>query len=358
MSGRTPAGASILLLLSAVTAAEGSASDRAVHRRAWLLMGTTFEASLVASDSAVAQRGFEAAYGAVVRVDSLMSLYKEDSEVCRINRWGAIAPVAVASWTYDVIEAALRFSELTDGAFDITVKPSMDAWGFYRRRQVAPASEEVDSLLQITGWRKVSLEPSSSSVGMSRRGMAIDLGGIAKGYALDRAKDALARAEVRNALINLGGNILALGTPPEDPEGWPVGVRDPLEPDSLITVLKLKDRAIASSGDYEKFVVLDGTRYGHIIDPRTARPVQGTAGTAVVAPDAVTADALSTAAFVLGPDEAFKAAGRWGDVDLLLATRIKAGAGEYHGTGVFAPFDSRRARSGASAIQEAREEPH
>jgi thiamine biosynthesis lipoprotein len=293
-----PAKSAMVLLLAgaglALSALEPPAAraDTTVHHRA----------TIVGDDSTGARDGFAAAWAELAAVDSAMSLYRPASELVRVNREAAGRPVAISRRTFDVLLAARALSDASNGAFDVTVKPALDLWGFYRKASRRPAPMAVDSVRALVDWRRVELDAAARTVRFTAPGTAIDLGGIAKGYALDRALDALAARGLHDALLNLGGQIAARGAPPESPEGWIVGVRDPLAPDSLVATVLLADESIASSGGYERFVVLDGVSYGHIIDPRRADPVTDVAGVSVIAKRAIEADALATALCVLGAD--------------------------------------------------------
>lgn len=303
--------------------------------RAWIIMGTALEVTLH-SDSVMAEAAFAAVYRDAARVDSLMSLYRPESELCRVNREAFERVVALSPETSHVIDAALDFNESTDGAFDITVKPMMDAWGFYRRSDRLPNAAVRDSLVRLSGCDRIAFDREARTIRFLSEGVELDLGGIAKGYAVDLMASSLAGLGVRSALVNLGGNMRALGSPPDNPAGWPVGIRDPAEPDSLLLELTLRDRSISSSGDYENFVLIEGRRFGHIIDPRTAWPVEAMAGTTVLAGDAMTADVLSTALFVLGPVEGTAWALDHPLADVLLVSMDKArNAPVYRGTGIF-----------------------
>lgn len=270
------------------------------YARAWYIMGTALEITLEARDEIAATVAFEGAWRAVARVDSLMSLYRPESELVRLNREAARHPVSVDAATFEVLASALHWSGVSGGAFDVSVKPLMDAWGFYRSAPGATPPPDPDSLAARIGWRWIELDPVRRTVRFHRQGMAVDLGGIAKGYAVDRACDALRAAGVTRALVNLSGNMRALGAPSAAPEGWPVGVRDPLNADSLLAEFPLCNMAISSSGDYERSVIVDGVRVSHIMDPLRGRPVVGVAGTTVTAATALSADILSTTLFVRG----------------------------------------------------------
>ena len=307
-------------------------SDRE-HRRLWLVMGTTCEVVIRTDDQALAGRGFEAAWRELALVDSLMSLYRPESEISRVNREAAAAPCRVSEPVFTVIAAAQAVAASSDGAFDITVKPLMDTWGFYRKAGHRPGAAAIDSARTLTGWRKLELDADARTVRFDVPGMAIDLGGIAKGYALDRAMASLARLGIADALIDLGGNILARGSAGEEAPGWPVAVRDAAHPDSVTSLAWLRDEAIASSGGYEKFVVLDGVVYGHILDPARGEPVAGVLGTSVVTRDAMLGDALSTTIYVLGERALDWLARRHPDVEAAVTLRDGATGNTFYSAG-------------------------
>lgn len=324
------------LALSALAPGQALA-DTTVHHRVWFLMGTTCEATLVTDDSTLARAGFDAAYRELQAVDEAMSLYRPGSELVRVNAGAAAAPVAVSESTWRVLVAARDISEATHGAFDISVKPALDLWGFYRKAERRPSSTSVDSVRALIDWRRVQLDEATRTVRFDTPGMALDLGGIAKGFALDRALEAVAARGIADALLNLGGQIAARGAPPGSPDGWPLGVRDPVAPDTLAAVVHLLDESIASSGGYERFVVLDGEQYGHIVDPRSAEPVRQVAGGSVIAKEALRADALATALCVLGPAGLATGPLAAPGVEVLVATRASGTRNfVYSGTGRFA----------------------
>ncbi|HEX7878639.1 MAG TPA: FAD:protein FMN transferase [Candidatus Eisenbacteria bacterium] len=337
------AGAAVLLLVAlGMTGVHGDtrAADLAESRRLWLVMGTTCEVTLGTADDELARRGFDAAWRELALVDSLMSLYRPSSELCRVNREAAHAPVAVSEPTFTVIDAAQRMAESSDGAFDITVKPLMDLWGFYRKAGHRPDATAIDSTRALTGWQRLVLDRELHTVRFTTPGMALDLGGIAKGYALDRAMAAVMRCGIRDALIDLGGNIIARGSAGHDAPGWPVALRDPACPDSVTSLAWLVNEAISSSGGYEKSVVLDGVTYGHILDVRRGEPVRGVAGTTVVAPGAMQGDALSTTLAVLGSEGLAWLAARYPGVEAVV-TLQDGGTGKsfYSAGSQLAPHD-------------------
>jgi thiamine biosynthesis lipoprotein len=246
----------------------------------------------------------EAAAGDAVRelhrVESMMSNWKRNSEISRLNRESDGKPYNISRELYHVIERSLHYSRVTSGAFDITSRPIVQLWGFQGGSAHLPSEAEIAEALQRVGYRKIMLDGESTSIIMPPA-MELDLAGIAKGYGVDRAVIMLKNHGVERALVNLGGNIYALGTPPGE-KGWPVGIRDPRGGRSVAGSLLLVDEAVATSGNYENYVEIEGAIYGHIIDPRAGRPVSHVLSVTVVAPTALEADALSTGLFVLGPE--------------------------------------------------------
>ncbi|MFN3466508.1 MAG: FAD:protein FMN transferase [Candidatus Brocadiales bacterium] len=277
-----------------------------LYKEARLIMGTYAEVSLYAPNRDVAAEAIKAALGEMERLDRLMSNYKPESELSRVNRGAGRGPVDCDEELLRVIEKSLYYSRLTQGAFDITVEPLVNLWGFYDGKVRVPSQEELKSMLPAVSYKNIIVQRPASgargSISFSNPSTRLDLGAIGKGYAVDRAVEVLKGKGIRAACINLGGNIYALGHPP-DKDFWKIGVQHPRERDRLMGHLELKDCAVATSGDYERFLVVDGKRYSHILDPRTGWPVEGMVSVTVIAPSATEADALSTSVFVLGEEK-------------------------------------------------------
>ncbi|MEJ2679716.1 MAG: FAD:protein FMN transferase, partial [Gemmatimonadota bacterium] len=270
-------------------------------RRTWTVMGTFLTATVWGDDDA-AKRALDAAHAAVDRVDSLMSTYRPESEISQVNRRAGTDSVTVLSpETADVLASALRYAARTGGALDVTVGPLVDVWGFHAHAGTVPPPATLDSARALVGWQRVQFDSAARTVRLPRHGMRLDFGAIAKGYALDRAEQAMRRAGARRGMVDLGRNVLVFGPPPHGGQ-WRAAVVNPLDPQTTIGTLLMDSGAVATSGDYEQFFQAGGQRYGHIFDPRTGMPVQGIASTTVVAPTGIASDALSTALFVLGPD--------------------------------------------------------
>jgi len=291
-----------------VTALPVSYADypQELYKEARLIMGTYAEVSLYAPNKEVATEAIKAALGEMERLDKLMSNYKPDSELSRVNRGAGKGTIDCDEELLQVIEKSLYYSRLTQGAFDITVEPMLNLWGFYDGKVRVPSQAEVQSVLPAISYKNIIVErPTSGTKGgisFSNPSTRLDLGAIGKGYAVDRAVEVLKGKGIESACVNLGGNIYALGNPPGK-DFWKIGVQHPREKDHLMGHLELKDRAVATSGDYERFFTVNGKRYSHILDPKTGWPVEGMVSVTVVAPSATEADALSTSVFVLGEEK-------------------------------------------------------
>jgi FAD:protein FMN transferase len=263
-------------------------------------MGCVYTIAAYGADLARLREAAAAALDEVDRIDRLMSNYKSDSELSRVNRESAKAPVKVDPELFDFIAECLRYSRESEGAFDITVGPLMKAWGFFRGEGRMPGEAELARARNSVGYQHVILDRKDGSIFFDKAGVEIDLGGIAKGYAVDRAVAILKQRGVASALISAGGStIYALGAPPGNP-AWEIEVQNPVERDKIAAKVQLKDQALSVSGSYEKFFELNGKRYSHIMDPRTGWPVQGVLSVAVITSDGLSGDALDNVFYVLG----------------------------------------------------------
>ena len=270
------------------------------YRETKFLMSTIVEITAVGSEDSC-QRAMELAFEEIRRIDSLMNVYGKTSEVSQINEAAGESAVEVSVDTMAVVSRAIDLARITDGALDITIAPLMDLWGFRNGSKQVPLDDELREKLSLVNYREVVLDSDRSTIKLSSAGMEIDVSGIAKGYAVDRAIQVMRGAGIRNALVNAGGDLYAMGSPPGK-ESWRIGIRHPRSSAELLGILELKDRAVATSGDYENFFEADGKRYCHIIDTRTGRPVEGILSVTIVADSAVEADALATAVFPMGAE--------------------------------------------------------
>lgn len=241
-------------------------------------------------------------------LEAAMSTYRADSEVSRFNRAATTNWFPVSPDTAQVVKEALRLHQATEGAFDITIAPLVDLWGFGRKRTSrVPTSNEITAALALTGSEKLSLRTAPSALRKADPHLAIDLSGIAKGYAVDAISGLLLRAELTNHLAQIGGEFLARGHAAEgDP--WRVGIEDARHPGEILHVVELKEQALSTSGNYRNLHEVAGRKFGHILNPRTGWPVENSlASASVFAKSSATADAVATALFVIGATAAAKA---------------------------------------------------
>jgi len=230
------------------------------------------------------------------RIDAAMSTYRESSEISRVNREAANSPVPISQELFDLIARALELASASAGAFDITYESVGYLYDF--RAATRPTQSEIESRLDAINYRHVSLEPSTRTITFSMPAVRINLGGIAKGYAVERAASLLRAAGIEHAMLTAGGDTRVLGDRRGRP--WIVGIRHPRLADEVVTRLPLQDEAISTSGDYERFFEENGRRYHHILNPLTGEPAQGILSVTIIGPDATLTDGLSTTVFVLG----------------------------------------------------------
>lgn len=271
-----------------------------------LLMGTSMEI-LVASPEASRHSEYDAAARATVRrLESMVSIYSPTSAIAALNRQAGRGPVRISSDAIMLLHLSRKYGRMSDGAFDVTVGPLVQLWGFSGGSIPAalPGEDAIKQRLALVGFQNILIQKDKAFLG--REGMKVDLGGIAKGYAVDVVWSELRSRKARDFMVNLGGNMRCSGQP-ESNRFWRVGVRNPFDRTATLGAIDLRDgMSVSTSGNYERFVTIADERYAHIIDPRTGRPVRGMAGVTVVSQSACAADAMSTAFFVLGVDDGIK----------------------------------------------------
>lgn len=266
-------------------------------------MGTVFELLLPACPAAVSL-GY-AILEEVERLEDRLTVYRETSEVSRINRLAAYQPVPVSGLLFDLLQLSATLHRQTYGAFDVTTGRLVRLWGFFRGPRRIPSAEEIAAALEVTGMQHIVLDPETRTVYYRKRGIELNLGSIGKGYALDCLTARLERAGIRSALMHCGySSVMARGCAPGTARGWHIGLADPRDPSSRLASVWLKDRALATSAATFQHVEHEGKKLGHVLDPRSGWPAQGMLSVTVVAPRAAEADALSTAFFILGLEAA------------------------------------------------------
>ena len=280
------------------------------------IMGTRIQVQLWAEQKAAGESAVDAVMAEMNRIDAAMSTYKPDSELSRLNARAAREPVVIGAELFGLLQTAMEFSRITDGAFDVTYASVGFMYDFRAHRR--PSEAQIRAALPEVNYRLVSLDPQTRSVRYGREGMRIDLGGIAKGYAVDRGIALLQARGIQHALVSAGGDSRVIGDRFGRP--WVIGIRHPDRKDEIIARLPLVDTAISTSGDYERYFDENGQRYHHIIDPRTGHSASAVRSATILADTATRTDGLSKTAFVLGAERALQIYARLGDVDAVLVT--------------------------------------
>jgi thiamine biosynthesis lipoprotein len=295
------------LLACALAAMMVSAPVRAEwFQREEAIMGTRVAVELWSEDPALAQRAMEAVIAEMRRTDELMSTYKPESQLSQVNAHAFERPVPVDEEIIDVVERSLELSKLSGGAFDVTYASVGYLYDF--RAHQRPTDEQIAEALPGVDYRQVRVDRAASTIRFLREGVRIDLGGIAKGYAVDRSIEHLRALGIQHAMVNAGGDTRLLGDRRGKP--WIVGIRDPRNEGRVVTRLPLADEAISTSGDYERYFEEDGVRYHHILVPGTGRSAREVRSATVLGADATTTDGLSTTVFVLGVERGMQLIGR------------------------------------------------
>ena len=266
------------------------------------VMGTTYTVTVYGQDQYKLDNAIDDAFDEARRLDKLLSNYRPESEWSRVNREAYKGPVPVSEELYQLLDACLRYSRESEGAFDITVGPLMKIWGFYKGTEHIPHRAEIRAALDRIGYQHIHLDPAARTVRFDAP-VDMDPGGIGKGYAVDRMSDVLRRDSVTMALISAGrSSIYGLGAPPSEPRGWHIVLPDPRDTRKTVWDVYLKNSSMSTSGTTEKFFMAGGRTYSHLMDPRTGYPVQGMLAVSVVAPKTLDSEAWTKPYFVLGRD--------------------------------------------------------
>jgi len=303
----------LLLLLALIIAVPAQAE--------WLqgeqaIMGTRCVVELWSTDRSRGQAAIDAVFTEFRRIDALMSTYKAESELSRVNATAATAPVRVSRELYDLLATSIEYSKLTGGAFDVTYA-SVGYLYDYRAR-VHPDAEAIAAALPGIDYRHIELDPETHSVRLRQPGVRIDLGGIAKGHAVDRGIAVLQALGIDRAMVNAGGDTRIIGDRLGRP--WVVGIRHPDDEHKVVLRIPLTDTAMSTSGDYERYFEEDGVRYHHILDPRTGRSAAKLRSVTIIAATATRTDALTKSVFVMGAEDGIRFIDTLGDVDAIAVT--------------------------------------
>lgn len=262
-------------------------------------MGSRFEITAVAENDSLAWIGINGAILEIKRLENLISTYMETSEISLVNQNAGIRPVRVSREVYDLVYRSLKVSELTGGLFDISWASMDKIWRFDGTMTALPPDSVVRNSVRLVNYKNIEINSDSSTVFLKHAGMKIEFGAIGKGLAANKARDRMKTLGIANGIVIAGGDLITWGKP-EDKPAWTIGIANPENPDLAVSWLDVGEMAVVTSGDYEKFAIIDGKRYTHIINPKTGYPAYGLHSVTVICPDAELADALATSVFLLG----------------------------------------------------------
>jgi thiamine biosynthesis lipoprotein len=288
-----------------------------IYRKSKILMDTLVTITVVSNSKDSAKKAIDGAFSEIEKLEKLTDFFSSESEVSLINKSAGISEVKVSPDILDILEKALWVSERTRGAFDVTIGPVMTLYDFYKK--IKPEQAAIKKNLPLVNYKGLIIDRNKSTVFLKRKGMLIDLGGIAKGYAADKAVETLERNGIHSGLVSVAGDIRAFGLKP-DKRPWKIGIRSPRIPanlplvkgdkggfpDDIMATIELRDMAISTSGDYERFFILGGKRYHHLLSPKTGYPAEGCQSVSVIAKKGVFTDAFATGVFILGPEKGMK----------------------------------------------------
>lgn len=306
----------VMVILLAGCGTIRSTEPPVVGKRAQMHMGTLVSITTVAPTKAIAQASMDAGFHEVKRLEQLLSTWIQTSDVSQVNAAAGREPVAVGPETLEVVLRSLEMAGLTEGGFNIAIGPAVEAWSVVDDQRI-PSHAELQSLKPLIDWSAIQVDRTAHTIFLPVPGMRIDIGGIGKGYAADRAADAMKKAGAIGGVIALSGDIKAFGNLP-GMKGFSVGIRHPRQDGALVATIDLQDEAISTAGDYERYFERAGIRYHHILDPVLLEPARKCQSVTVIATEGTVADGLDTGIFVLGPERGMALVERLPDVEAVI----------------------------------------
>jgi len=271
-----------------------------VYDRSLRLMGNRFQLSAVSESEESANMGIDAGIKEIQRIEKLLTTYNEESETARINRFAGIEPVTVSEETFLIIERSIRISRITQGAFDITYG-SVDKrlWNFDTGLTSLPDKDTARRMARLINYRNILLDKENQTVMLKEKGMRIGFGGIGKGYAAERAKQVMKNLGIESGIVNASGDMTTWGNQPNG-QPWTIGIVDPNARGKIFSYMNITDMAVATSGNYEKYVLVNGIKYSHTINPKTGLPIRGIKSVTIISRNAEIADAMATPVMIMG----------------------------------------------------------
>ena len=290
----------VLILFALLQGFSGNA--QVLRKRTTLLMGGRFDISIVARDSLTAEQNIAIVIAEITRIENLISDWKSDSQVSEVNQNAGIRAVKVDREVFELTQRAIQLSEITHGGFDISFAAMDKIWKFDGSMTGMPSAEAIKKSVEKVGYKNIILDSVQSTIFLKSEGMKIGFGALGEGYAADKCRDIMLAKGIKAGIVNGSGDMTAWGKQPNGRD-WSIGITNPFHPEDLFAVVPLNNGAVTTSGSYEKFVVFDGKRYSHIINPATGYPATGLCSVTVFGPNAETANGLSTSLMVLGQKE-------------------------------------------------------
>lgn len=286
-----------------------------------MFMGTVIKVTLYDHQS---DEVMDKVFDKLKEIDDIVSINKEGTEIDKVNKNAGIKPVKMSDTSFDIISSGLKYSKLSNGDYDITVGPLVKLWSIGLPEAKVPTKDEIDNAKKLIDYDKVQINEYTKEVYLEEKGMMLDLGSIAKGYAADEAVRVLKEAGVKRAIVDLGGNIFAMGSKSED-KGWTIGIQDPVElRGNALGSLEVKNKTVVTTGIYERFIEKDGVKYHHILNPETGYPFDtNISGISIIADKSINADALSTLIFTKGLEDGLKMVDDMKNVEAVFVTNDK-----------------------------------
>jgi thiamine biosynthesis lipoprotein len=303
----------ILILYSFVSNAQ------VLRKRTTLLMGGRFDITIVAKDSAEAEMNIDTVIGEITRIENLISDWKPASQISQVNENAGIRPVRVDHEVFELTKRALELSRLTNGAFDISFAAMDRIWKFDGSMTEMPAPEAIKKSVEKVGYQNIILDEERSTIFLKNKGMKIGFGALGEGYAADQCRDMMLARGINAGIVNGSGDMSTWGKQP-DGKDWMIGINDPIHRDKIFAVIPLRQGAVVTSGNYEKFVIFNGKRYSHIINPATGYPATGLSSVTVFGPSAEKANGFSTSLMVMGKQAGLELINRFPEFSCIMIT--------------------------------------
>ncbi|WP_428979177.1 FAD:protein FMN transferase [Flavobacterium cupriresistens] len=290
-----------------------------MRKRTTLLMGSRFDITIVAQDSLTAETRINETIAEITRIENLISDWKSDSQVSEVNQNAGIRAVKVDKEVFDLTKRAIAISKMTNGAFDISFAAMEKVWKFDGSMTEIPTPEQIKKSVEKVGYKNIVLDSIQSTIFLQLPGMKIGFGSIGKGYAADKAREVMEAKGIKAGIVNASGDLTTWGKQPNG-KAWTIGITNPFDTEKFVKIVPLKSEAVTTSGDYEKFVELNGKRYSHIINPITGYPATGLVSVTVFGPSAEMANGFSTSLIVLGKESGLQLINQYPEYSCMMIT--------------------------------------